>query len=497
MVRPEKVSPSESVPLKVREFLTRHGLVGVETRLLVAVSGGPDSVCLLHTLAVLQKEFNIELYAAHLDHGLRAKESQGDARYVERLCKKLGVPVIVEKRDVASFQTRNKLSMEEAARVVRYGFFTAAAHSVGTDIVAVAHTNNDHIETVLMHLIRGSGIRGLQGLLPVNRWRSGEKSITVVRPLLNASREDTVNYCRTKRLRPRIDSSNLTMSTFRNRIRLELLPLLEKYNSRIVEALKRASSQAAETVLFLNKESRRGWDKVVRQEEGGFLLDKSEFLNLEPVLKKNLLLLMLEKLLGGLSGIESRHLEEIISALNLPAGRRLDLPDNLVFVVNYDNFILSRGAEVHMPLPPLEGISKLKIPGEIHFSGWRIMATMPEGLTVEDCKNQPFYSVIPADTRIQGSSGLEAYLDIDKTGRELEVRSLKPGDSFQPLGMGKTKKVARFMIDARIPRHWRDHVPIVASPRQIVWVAGWRIDDRVKITEGTRNLLKLEFRRIA
>lgn len=479
------ISPAEGVASKVREFLTGHGLVGVETSILAAVSGGPDSVCMLYVLAGLQQELNIDLHVVHLDHGLRGKESAADAMYVSRLAKKLGIPAIVEKRDVAAFRAANKMSVEEAAREVRYEFFADAARQVGTDTVAVAHTNNDHIETVLMHLIRGSGIRGLQGLLPVNHWKSGGKSVTVVRPLLEAGRQETVDYCRQMGLKPRFDSTNLSMSSFRNRIRMELLPLLEKYNPKIAQAIKRTSVQAAEVLEFLDSESRCGWDKFVKQEDGGFLLDKPEFLNLEPVLQKSLLLLMLEQMLGDLSGIESRHIEEITSALTLPAGRRLDLPDGLVFTVNYDSFVLSRGAEAQMPLPQLLGSVKLKIPGETRFSGWRITAAIPGGWDEPSC-DEKFGSE---------ADGLTAYLDLDKTGRDLRVRGLEPGDIFQPLGMEKPKKVARFMLDARIPRSWRSRVPIVISPRQIVWVAGWRIDERVKITEGTTNALKLEFRR--
>jgi tRNA(Ile)-lysidine synthase len=479
-----KVSPPEALERKVRDFLTGRGFVGVETRLLVGVSGGPDSVCLLHILARLREELNFSLHIAHLDHGLRGAESEADARYVARLAKKLEIPATIEKRDVASFRASNKLSLEEAARAVRYRFFAEIAHGVGADNVAVAHTGNDHIETILMHLIRGSGVRGLQGLQPVNRWSSGGKSVIVVRPLLDVRREETVAYCRALSLKPRADSSNLSMSPFRNRVRLELLPLLIKYNPKISDALQRTASQATEMTAFLDNESRRIWDKVVRQEDEGFLLDKREFLKVTPVLQKSVLLLMLEKLLGNLTKIESRHIEEIISAFSLPAGRKLDLPGDLVFTVDYDSFVLSKHAAVLMPLPPLEGEAKLKIPGETRFSEWTVTASILDGTNES----------LASETFAPKPDGFTAYIDFDKVGKGLTVRGLKAGDIFQPLGMAETKKVARFMLDARIPRSWRDRVPIVSSPDQKVWVAGWRIDERVKITESTRNPLRLQFK---
>ncbi len=477
------------------DLIREHDLPGGQKRCLVAVSGGQDSVCLLHILSNLREALNVDIHIAHLDHGLRGAESDADARYVARLGKKLGIPATIEKRDVKSFRAKHKLSLEEAAREVRYAFFADVAKAIGTDRVAVAHTNNDHIETILMHLIRGSGLRGLRGLQSVNKWQSADKNITVVRPLLGISREDTGEYCRTLRLRPRTDSSNLSLSPFRNRVRLELMPLLEKYNPRIAEALQRTSLQAMESSDFIEQESRGLLDRIVRREDGAFVLDKRKLEGVLPVVQKSLVWLVLEKLQGNLTDIESRHIDEITAALTLPAGRSINLPGGLIFAVDYDKFLLTRGPAELSPLPVLEGEVRLKIPGKTIFSGWEVTAGF-NGNTGGDAPYRVRGRLCATSSwgdRQDACPVFTAYLDFDKTGKDLTARGLKTGDIFQPLGMEETKKVARFMIDAHIPRSWRDRVPVVASPRQIVWVAGWRIDERVKITEGTRNALRLEF----
>ncbi len=486
----------------ILDSIFKHNLLGGQKRVLVAVSGGQDSVCLLHILSNLREELKVDLHVAHLDHGLRGAESEADARYVARLAKRLGIAATIEKRDVKAFRSRHKLSLEEAAREVRYAFFADVADTIGTDRVAVAHTSDDHIETILMHLIRGSGLRGLRGLQPVNQWKSGDKSLTVIRPLLRVPRAGTSAYCRILHLRPRNDSSNLSLTPFRNKVRLELLPLLKKYNPRIAEALQRTSVQAVKTADFIEKECRSLWDRIVRHEDGAFVLDKRKFMGVPPMLQRSLVLMILDELQGNLDDIESRHIDEITAALVLPAGRSINLPGGFIFAVDYDKFLLTRGSAELCPLPPLEGEIRLKIPGKTRFSGWLVTAAINS--EDQDCHvpSEPGFAMtgtgrttIPAEAGIQKTGDFVAYLDFEKTGKELIVRPLKPGDTFQPLGMNQPKKVARFMVDARISRSWRDRVPIVASPDQIVWVAGWRIDERVKISESTRNALRLEFKR--
>ena len=446
--------------------------------MVVGVSGGPDSVCLLHVLNNLHAELNFSLHVAHLNHQLRGKESEADARYVAGLARKLQLPATIESGDVKAYRVKHRLSLEEAARDVRYAFFADVVGSIDANKVAVGHTRNDHIETFLMHLIRGSGTRGLRGLRPVSR-RLQDGRLTVIRPLLEVSREETEGYCRQKGLAPRTDATNLLLSQFRNRIRHELLPLLEKYNPRIDEALVRTARIAADDIAFLDAEAERVWKKVISVERDDIILDKKVFLKLPVALKRHLLRAAIEKLIGNIKDIEAQHIERIIDSLEKPAGKTIILPDGITFNIEYDQYLLSTDVGGRSPFPPIEGEFAVKVPGETKAGGWTVRAAMVK-------------KIMPPKTEDR----FVAYFDAEKVGKKLAVRARRRGDKFQPLGMDATKNLSEFMVDAKIPRAWRDNVPLVCSGEDIIWVMGWRISERVKVTDKTEQVLRLEFERL-
>jgi len=462
---------------RVIGFIHQHHLIS-GGKLVVAVSGGADSVCLLHILASLQKELKISLHVAHLNHQLRGAESEADAKYVSQLARQLGIPATIEGREVKGYQAQKRLSLEEAAREVRYGFLAEVASSIGAGRVAVGHTRDDHVETILMHLIRGTGTRGLQGLKPSSELKSKTGSIIVIRPLLEISREETEGYCQSHKLKPRIDASNISLSPLRNRIRHQLLPLLEGYNPGIAQALLRTGQIASDDIAFLDKEVARLWDEVAREAGKTIVLDKERFDQLPPTLKRYLFRAAAERLLGSAKDIEMRHIEEMMSALDKPAGKRFNLPQGLTLSVEYDRYLLAPDPAALSPLPVLDGEFQLKIPGETLLPGWRIEA-----------------KIINRE-RLTERNDFTACFDLGKTGDKLLVRPRKRGDRFQPLGLDQPKKLNEFMIDAKIPQAWRQRVPIVCSPEHIVWVVGWRIDERVKVTEDTKKVLQLEFKQV-
>ena len=471
----------QELPERVLHYVQKYHLILRQQRLLVAVSGGQDSVCLLHILAGLQGELGMKLHIAHLDHQLRGAESAADAQYAADLAHRLGIPATVEKRDVKTFKARHHLSLEEAAREVRYAFLAEVARSIGASRVAVGHTTDDHIETILMHLIRGTGTRGLRGLGSSTPWPATPSELILIRPLLEVSRQETADYCHHHRLEPRIDASNLSLSPLRNRIRLQLLPLLQSYNPRVDKALLRTARIAGDDLAYLEKEVVRLWDGIAQKQEGAITLGKERFLELPSALKRQLLRKAIEELLGNLKDIEARHVEEIMAALTKPAGKRISLPGGLIFSIEYDRYLLAPDIAALSPFPVLEAEVPLKIPGETCLSGWRIEATIMDA------------SVVKGMGLIDNT--FTAHFDRDKVGHELTVRPRRPGDRFQPLGMSQPKKVGEFMIDAKIPAAWRQRIPLVCSPQHILWVVGWRIDDRVKVTEATKQVLRLEFKR--
>jgi len=485
---------------RVLRFIQEQHLVSRQRKLVVAVSGGPDSVCLLHILVRLQEKLGIRLHVAHLNHQLRGAESEADAQYVADLSRQFDLPATLERRDVKAYQARQRLSLEEAAREVRYTFLAQVAQSVGADQVAIGHTVDDHIETILMHLIRGTGTRGLRGLQPSGQWLSPDSRLTIIRPLLAISRQETTDYCHQYQLMPRIDTSNLSLSPLRNRIRQQLLPLLQSYNPQVAEALLRTARIAADDLDFLDKEVARLWGEIAREQENTIILDKERFIELPSALQRYLLRTSIEKLLGNLKDIETRHIEEIMAALNKPAGKRISLPEGLIFSIEYDRYLLSPDPTALSPFPVLEAEFALKTPGKTPLPGWQVVAAIID-LKGESERGFAPLTPLPPPFLREGDKGgglpnsLTACFDLDKVGRKLTVRPRQPGDRFQPLGMNQPKKLNEFMIDSKIPRTWRRRIPLVCSPQHILWVVGWRIDERVKVTETTQRVLRLEFKR--
>ncbi len=468
-----KAGNQPSLEQRVLGFIQKHQLVSGGEKLVVAVSGGADSVCLLHILANLQ--LKLELHIAHLNHQLRGADSDADAAYVAGLARKLKIPSTIEKRDVKGYQAEQRLSLEEAAREVRYRFLAELAKSIGAERVAAGHTKDDHIETILMHLIRGSGTRGMRGLQPSTLWQSGNESLVIVRPLLEISHQETEEYCRQHNITPRLDASNLSLSPLRNRVRQQLMPLLESYNPAVAEALLRTGRIADDDITFLDEQVARLWDKVIQQEEKTIIIDKAAFQPLPPALKRYLLRAAVEKLLGSAKDVEMRHIEEMMSLTTKPAGKKLSLPGGLTFAIEYERYLLTLDMSTLSPLPQLKGEFPLNIPGETLFPGWRVEVAIVERGEMSD------------------EDDFTAHLDLAKSGDRLTVRTRKRGDRFQPLGLSQPKKLGEFMIDAKIPQAWRGRVPLVCSGEQILWVVGWHLDERAKVGEDTKRVLRLRF----
>lgn len=463
---------------RVLAFIRKHDLFSTGERLVVAVSGGADSVCLLHVLAKNRDKLGVELHVAHLNHQLRSDESDADAAYVLNLAHKLNLPIAVEQRDVDAYRKRHGLSLEEAAREVRYSFLAEVVRDTGAAKVVVGHTRDDHVETILLHLLRGTGISGLRGLQPRTVLSFAGNRLEVMRPLLEISRQETQEYCQRHKLHTCFDSSNESLLLLRNRIRLELLPILREFNLAIDDALVRLADIAAADVSFVEGQASRSWRKVAKVDKNAIYLDVARLRAQPLALQRQIFKQALAQLRGSLEDIEANHIESMLDFLSRPAGKRLSLPDGLTLTTEYDRMVLAPKGTSTCTLPPLDGSFKINVPGETTSPGWQVKADVLDG-SVEIAQND-----------------FVAIFDFAKTGRALTVRRRKPGDRFQPLGMAQTKKLQDFMVDAKIPGAWRNRVPLVCSPQQILWVVGWRIDDRVKVTSASRQILRLEFHKI-
>jgi len=265
----------------------------------------------------------------------------------------------------------------------------------------------------------------------------------------------------------------------RNRIRSQLIPLLREYNPDIDKALIRLASSADSDLTYIEGETSRLWGAVAREQSEGVAIDRAEFSRLHPALKRHLVRSALQRLLGELSDIEYVHIESLLDALAKPAGKGLSLPKGLAFHGDYRYGLITAKKPLLSPLPVLEGEHRLGIPGETEFCGWKVRSR-----------------ILRRTPKKSGEGKMKAYFDLDVAGRELTVRARRRGDRFQPLGMESPKKLQDFMVDAKIPRAWRDHVPLVCSAQHILWVVGWRLDHRARVTLSTKRVLCLEFERL-
>lgn len=452
-------------------------------RLVVAVSGGPDSLAMLYALHRLQDELGLALHVAHLDHGLRGEHSTADADFVVQTCAKLGVDCTVEAADVPAFQREHRMSIEEAAREARYGFLARVAEKVGVAAVVTGHTSDDQIETVLMNFIRGSGLRGLRGMLPTSQRRIDGIDVTILRLLLNLSKQDTIAYCEALDLLPRFDESNLSTEMMRNRVRLELLPLMREMNPAFGDAVLRLSRNAEDALAVLDKAVDAAWSDAVAEEGKIIRIDREKFRALDGPVRTHLIIRVLSQVKGEARGIERVHIEEATRAVLESPGTQLHLPDGLRLAVEQRSAVIYAkcDARVTTSFDP----SSLTVPGVTTVGEWRITTQRIE----TSLGKSPRYEVEQSPERFVERFGCA--VDI----ASLKVRTRLKGDRFQPLGMSGTKKLKDFMIDDKIPNSTRDSVPLIVTSRGIAWVVGWRIAEWAKVDDDDRDCLEITVER--
>ncbi len=437
-------------------------------KVLVAVSGGVDSMVLLHVLAGLRESFGLRLlHAAHLDHGLRGSEAEREAAAVAAWGARLDVPVMVDR---ASALDRSGGSIQRAARAARYAFLERVADAVGADRIAVGHTRDDAAETLLLNLVRGAGLRGLAGIPPV-RGR-------IIRPLLETSRQSVVAYAKAHGVPWVEDPSNRTPVYRRNRIRAELIPALAAaYNPRILEALARTASILRAEEAFLETLALEALERTARPGRAGEVaLWGAELTGLHPAVRRRVLRAAVESL-PGRPVLSARHLSALQAwATAGPRPGRCDLLRGIA--ARWDGENLHLAAQT-VPLP-LEVVPlPLGVPTRAGPFGLTFLAEpVDRGGAVGPPPAAPG----------------EVWVDAGAASTALVVRGWHFGDRFRPLGMGGTKKLQDFFVDAKVPRAARGRIPLVVSGDRILWVVGHRIDDRAKVTAATRQVLRLTAR---
>jgi tRNA(Ile)-lysidine synthase len=457
---------------KVKAFMDKR--VSPGDGIVVAVSGGADSVALLCILHGLSEELGFSLSVAHMNHMARGEESSADAEFVKNLSEKLGLPCIVNQTDVKAEAANQKKSFQETARTVRYDFLESYLEFKKATYVALGHTSDDQVETFFINLLRGSGARGLSGMPEIRG--------PFIRPMLASSRQEVESYVKEKGIKFREDSSNNELYYLRNRVRKKLLPMLAEYNPRIKSTILETLSILKDEDQFLDEYVE---DLVEEFFRGGrdILLSRKFFLSQPKAIQKRLIRKALEPIAGGLRRISAVNVREMIDLMEFPkVGKEVRLPRGWRAISGTKNIKLKLMPHyLNEPItneePEKSARIELKVPGTTEWSelGWAFECQ------VTDVGN--------ADISKETS---QAYFDYDKVGEQVSVRFFKPGDRFVPLGMVGSKKVKSFFIDEKTPREERKGIPLLTSANgDIIWVYGKRISEVYKITERTVKILHI------
>ncbi|MGC1376767.1 MAG: tRNA lysidine(34) synthetase TilS [Anaerolineales bacterium] len=485
----------------MREIFEQQCGLNKTDPVLVAVSGGPDSLALLHLLRGL----GYPLICATFNHRLRP-EAADEAAHVRQVAERLGVPFVTDSADVAAYAGAEGLSIEEAARTLRYRFLFRAAREAGAQAVAAGHTADDQAETVLMHFLRGAGLAGLKGMaarvvLPVF-----DSEIPLVRPLLAWQRADTEAYCRENGLVPLYDPSNADTTYFRNRLRHELLPALESYNPRIRQTLVRAALALQGDEALLAEVIEAAWQKSVLEQGTGFVaFERAALESASPALRRNLFKQAAFSLRPGLRDVDFAALERAaaLRPSDLAGGLRLFVEGAKIYLAAYE-------ADLPSSDWPQVGeqcsVFSFQCSVFSHQSSvFSEQCSLGEGwiLTCESVslntpwRGQAEHRTLNTEHWTLNTDPWSAWLDADVTGDKLRVRAARAGERFQPLGMsGASVKLQDFFVNVKLPRRARKNWPLACVDDEIAWVVGLRLAHPFRVTEKTKRALHLQVKRV-
>jgi tRNA(Ile)-lysidine synthase len=461
---------------KVEETIQKYRMLSPCDRVLVAVSGGPDSVALLHVLWKMKDEFNLRLEVAHLQHGIRGEEAREDARFVAELADRWAIPVHLKELELPKIKAdRGKGNLEEMAREARRHYFAALAGARDIQKVALGHTRDDQAETFLMRLLRGSGRKGLAGMAPVSSLSEIEGSPALIRPLIETSRQEIENYLADEKLNYRLDRTNLDPALLRNWIRLDLLPRLrERIDRRLGERLAQLADGMRDEEKFLRDLTRELLPQITRE---GHLL-RGPLLKQPVAMRRRLIRLWLEKAFGNLRGVEFDHVEAILGLTSDgPPQGRVAIPKGLEVVRSYDTLRLEKKGRVRCAAC--------------------YSYTLPQGGDLIVLEAGVKIASARSSSISRPDNELEAVFDSRPLPEVLTVRNFRNGDRFVPLGMTGRKKVKDHFIDKKVPLNVRATLPLVAAGEEILWIPGYARSEIAKLGPATREVLKIKLTTLA
>ncbi|WP_318038340.1 tRNA lysidine(34) synthetase TilS [Clostridium estertheticum] len=455
----------------VMDFIKENSMFDKGDKVIVAFSGGPDSTCLLYILNNFKEELGITLIGAHLNHCLRGDESDKDQEYAKEICESLNIDFYSEKVDVHRISKEKNLSCEMAGREARYGYFEKLMVKLNANKVALAHNANDQAETILMRIMRGTGIEGIVGIRPV-------RDKIYVRPILRLSRKKIEKYCLSNNINPRIDKSNLENIYARNKVRLELIPYMEEnFNKDIIKTLNRLSTIVKKDNEYLENISEKEYKKHCEIGQQRVIINKAAFAEHEAILSRIIRSALLA-VNHNLYNFEKVHIYSIIELQRHGTGKSIMLPQNIIVENCYGNihiYIYVKATEANNNqyslninqenfIHSLNKVVKIDVNPKLQFTEFK----------ENDCIK---------------------YFDYDKIKKPIIFRYRKDGDRFIPLGMKGSKKIKDLFIDLKIPKAQRNAIPLICFGDNIGWVVGYRVSEKFKVTKDTKNILQIRIGR--
>ncbi len=453
---------------KVINYIKENELIKQEDKILVALSGGPDSVCLLHILYELKDKFNLDLGAIHINHMLRGNESDADEKYIINLCDELGIKHYVKRINIEYVAKDSNVSLEVAGRNERYTAFEEIRNKYNYNKIAVAHNANDQAETVLMRIMRGTGLEGLTGIKP-------KREDGVIRPILCLNRKEIEGYCEEKKLNPRIDASNYERIYSRNKVRLDILPYMkEHFNKDIIDTFNRMTLLLQKDNEFIEEYSKKcyneNYDKKLK-------VSKELFKKEMDAIITRVVIRAFKEISNSHQNFEMKHIYEIVNLAGKGTGKKINLTNRIICENLYGDIIFSikNTGKKNISKDYEIRINKDELVNKITFDNYDITFEI-----VDNKKEGNF----PKNNLIK-------LFDYDNIKKEIVIRYRKDGDKIVPLGMNGSKKLKDIFIDLKISREYRDSIPILCFDDKISWVVGCKTSQLFKVTKDTKKILKI------
>ena len=456
---------------KVINYIKENKIIQQDDRILVALSGGPDSVCLLHMLYRIKDKFNLKLGAIHINHMLRGEEADKDENYIIDLCEQMGIKHYVKRINIEYIAKETNVSLETAGRNERYKAFEEIKIKDKYNKIAVAHNANDQAETILMRIMRGTGLEGLTGIKP-------QREGGIIRPILCLNRQEIEDYCEYNGLNPRIDASNYDRHYSRNRVRLDILPYMrDNFNKDIIDTLNRMTLLLQKDNEFIEEYSKKCYNIYCKKHNNKLEILKELFEKEMESIITRVVIIAFKEISKSYQNFEMKHIYEIVNLAFRETGKKINLTNNIICENLYGNIVLSKNDNKYYNscVKTEIKLDKDNIIENIEFNNYIINFEV-----IENKKKEKFTK-----------NNLIKLFNYDKIEKEILIRYRKDGDKIIPLGMSGSKKVKDIFINSKVPREERDNTPILCFDDKISWIVGYKTSQLFKIDSDTKMILKI------